>query len=745
MARQRSFTSYVADRFYNELFAVINDYAEIKADSLNLRLYQVNKIGGIELTDITVKFASVNDLPGSEIEFEVVIDAEFNVREADYHYDTDEFTSQWFMLKCKGDLSCGLDDFQITDISIYNGKNRQPKPMSDALVPIISKDNLESIATDFLKRNYPKALLQPMAIDPSELAKSMGLTVKLKRITEDCSIFGQIFFEDSTAEIYDEKLCQSVEEEVSAKTILVDPETYFLYNLGKVNNTIVHECVHWDLHRKAFELERLYNNEASRIKCQVAGGVEGNSWTATEWMEWQANALAPRIQMPMGMFKTQASKYIKEYRDMLGKDDIIDVIEPVIDELAAFFCVSRLAAKIRMVDAGYEEAIGAFIYVDGRYVTPHKFRKNAIREDQTYTISAEEATIQSVINREFGELVRTGVYQYVDAHFVLNHPRYLEQRADGLVYLTDYARNHIDECCIPFDMTVKSTDKKDYYSVCYLNKDKDSTVSFDIKYSDGYQNSTDAAKKAKLVEEIVMEEMAIFQDLPNDYERSMKKVWDWKHEKEGLTYKELAERIHMDDQTISRLINNKRDPSINSLVLICLGMHLPPEISMHHRGKSINGGAPKYSVSLIIPKSDTKTIEKIQAAIQAAYDEGQDKLKGNGKSVPALSVLKTPLRDGDAERPDDEAYADSYFINANSGTAPGIVDADRQPILDRSEVYSGVYGRASINFYAFNSNGNKGIACGLNTLQKIKDGEPLGGKSRAEDDFDTEEDDDFLS
>lgn len=161
--------------------------------------------------------------------------------------------------------------------------------------------------------------------------------------------------------------------------------------------------------------------------------------------------------------------------------------------------------------------------------------------------------------------------------------------------------------------------------------------------------------------------------------------------------------------------------------------------------KSINGGAPQFSVSLIIPKSDTKTIEKIQAAIQAAYEEGQGKLKGNGKSVPALSVLKTPLRDGDAERPDDEAYADAYFINANSATAPGIVDADRNPILDRSEVYSGVYGRASINFYAFNSNGNKGIACGLNNLQKIKDGEPLGGKSRAEDDFATEEDEDVLS
>lgn len=161
--------------------------------------------------------------------------------------------------------------------------------------------------------------------------------------------------------------------------------------------------------------------------------------------------------------------------------------------------------------------------------------------------------------------------------------------------------------------------------------------------------------------------------------------------------------------------------------------------------KSINGGAPKYSVSLIIPKSDTKTLEKIRAAIQAAYEEGQSKLKGNGRSVPALSALKTPLRDGDAERPDDEAYANSYFINANSGTAPGIVDADRNPILERSEVYSGVYGRASINFYAFNSNGNKGIACGLNNLQKIRDGEPLGGKSRAEDDFAEEDEDDFLS
>lgn len=159
--------------------------------------------------------------------------------------------------------------------------------------------------------------------------------------------------------------------------------------------------------------------------------------------------------------------------------------------------------------------------------------------------------------------------------------------------------------------------------------------------------------------------------------------------------------------------------------------------------KSINGGTPKYSVSLIIPKSDARTLAKIKTAIEAAYKEGEAKLKGSGKTVPALSAIKSPLRDGDTERPDDPAYAHAYFINANAASAPGIVDADVNPILTRSEVYSGVYGRASITFYAFNSSGNKGIACGLNNLQKIRDGEPLGGKASAEEDFAA--DDDFLN
>ena len=165
---------------------------------------------------------------------------------------------------------------------------------------------------------------------------------------------------------------------------------------------------------------------------------------------------------------------------------------------------------------------------------------------------------------------------------------------------------------------------------------------------------------------------------------------------------------------------------------------------------SINGSNPKYSVSLIIPKSDTKTIDAINAAVETAIKEGAAKFGGKVPNKAALKLplrdgdLKLPLRDGDLER-DDEAYKNAFFVNANSTTAPQIVDRSVQPILDRSEVYSGCYARVSLNFYAFNSNGNRGIACGLGNIQKVRDGEPLGGRTNAADDFATDLDDDFLS
>lgn len=160
--------------------------------------------------------------------------------------------------------------------------------------------------------------------------------------------------------------------------------------------------------------------------------------------------------------------------------------------------------------------------------------------------------------------------------------------------------------------------------------------------------------------------------------------------------------------------------------------------------QSINGSEPKYSCSLIIPKTDTETLGKLNAAIEEAKQAGIVS-KWGGKLPPNL---KLPLRDGDVDRPDDAAYAGCYFINATSTEKPGVVDRKRIPITDPLAVYSGCYVRASVTVFPFNTNGNRGVSCGLSNVQFWCDGEPLNGRVRAEDEFsalDDVDDDDFLS
>jgi hypothetical protein len=149
---------------------------------------------------------------------------------------------------------------------------------------------------------------------------------------------------------------------------------------------------------------------------------------------------------------------------------------------------------------------------------------------------------------------------------------------------------------------------------------------------------------------------------------------------------------------------------------------------------AINGeGLPKFSASLLIPKKDKKTTKAIEAAIEAAKLQGESKKWGGPVKA---SKLKMPLRDGDEDKDEDENYTGCFFVNAISKSRPAVVDEDLNHITDQSEVYSGCFVRAEINFYPFDFNGKKGIACGLNCIQKLDDGDALGGgKSNPEEAF----------
>lgn len=152
---------------------------------------------------------------------------------------------------------------------------------------------------------------------------------------------------------------------------------------------------------------------------------------------------------------------------------------------------------------------------------------------------------------------------------------------------------------------------------------------------------------------------------------------------------------------------------------------------------SQNGGDPKYSITLLIPKSDNDTYQRIIAEINKTLQENvADTFKGVMPANPRM-----PIYDGDGLRESGEAFGPEckgcWVISAKSNTAPEIVDANCQPILSKNEFYSGCYGRASIRFYAYNQNGNKGIGCGLGNVQKLEDGQPLDGRTSAAEDFGT--------
>ncbi|WP_294146861.1 helix-turn-helix transcriptional regulator [uncultured Clostridium sp.] len=357
----------------------------------------------------------------------------------------------------------------------------------------------------------------------------------------------------------------------------MDKAVAFMYVLGATNNTIIHECVYWDKHQKAFALARLYNKDLTNIGYRVEGGVVGDKaeWNVVDWMEWQANALTPKIQMPLAMVKKRVESLISTYRKSLSAYDMIDIIEPIIDQLVLDFGVSRTAAKIRMLDAGYEEALGAFTYIDGRYVKTHKATKGFLKSNQTFSISTYDLAIMKFSNPQFRDVLEKGRYLYVDSHLVVDSNLYVEQDEDGNAALTHYARNHMDECCLVFDLSVKSKISQQYHSECFLNRDKASAVDFNVTFHDGYENSS-KDKQIKLVAETVAEENRFFSELPIDYTVCLDKAMTWRN----VTAAEIGRRTGLNEATVQRVVKGETT-SLNSLILICLGMHLPYKISTH--------------------------------------------------------------------------------------------------------------------------------------------------------------------
>lgn len=580
MEKSHSFTEYVKNRFDNEFWKISEKYIEDNISKININENKIHKLGEYEISDVRIEHIWVEDMPNMDIKFKVALSIYVEIQDGDYHYDNYDDKIIWILAECQGNLEKNLDDFEIKDYYEYSGKGILKNALDDSLVPYIQYEDLELVAEEILKKYYPESLKimpmgkQPIWVDPIEFTKRVGLKIKTQTIRKDGTVFGQLYFEDTSVSLYDKKTDSDVITKVEGKTIIVDPNTYLLRNIGSVNNTIIHECVHWEKHRKAFKLEQLFNDSLSCISCQVAGGIESSIVKkSTEFIEKQANQITPRIQMPKASFVAKAKEYIAKFMRELNVTHEIDVMEQVIEQLAIDYVVSRQSVKIRLVQLGFINAIGTFNYVDGHYVRPHGFRKDSIKVNQTFTISECDAALQRAINLELREKTQNGDYLFIENHYVYNSPLYVEKSSNGNNILSNYARAHMDECCLVFDLKVTCNISNEYHTICYLNRE-DSNITYEVKYHNGFENSPQK-RQIEMRKKQMAENMKIRKQMTEDPEQCMKLLLDWR----DMDYTSLGAEIEVAPKTISRTVKGETTPKVETAALICFGLNLPPTIS----------------------------------------------------------------------------------------------------------------------------------------------------------------------
>ena len=243
------------------------------------------------------------------------------VTERTNHYENTIEKNRWLRVSAIGKPDAGIKNFKIVKVDTYErGTYSTFKyPLSDKLVPFIWKDDLDKVAEAILNKYDRNALLTPTRVEPDYIVQQMGLQLKYASITEDTSIFGQIYFQDNP------------EKGISAGTVVIDEKLPQIRNLGVVRNTILHECVHWELHRYALELARAEKEEFSvlsttnDIKDEKASDMIG-------WMEWHAESIAPKILMPKEMFIQEARSRQQRLLELSQTQDILDILEKWIDE-----------------------------------------------------------------------------------------------------------------------------------------------------------------------------------------------------------------------------------------------------------------------------------------------------------------------------------------------------------------------------------------------------------------------------
>ena len=600
MKQYNDFKEYMEEKYYNELYDCVKRYVCRNKDSYEDE--KILRVRWADLEEISVSGVSFKEIKNDELEIRVTIDATVDVEGKARYGGYDHFD----IYRCccvfiNAILKNGLKDMRIMRVDEYSpNQYDRDRSLSQNLVPYMYEEDVEKHAEAFLKAHYSKALLQPMALPVEEVATGMGMSIYFAPMDE--TIFGKTYFGEELVTVYD-SLAKKSKYEIITKpgTMLVNPDVFFMYNIGTVRNTIIHECVHWDRHRRPFELQKLLQGECTHISCEiVAEEYNGMSQDASalKWMEWQASQLAPRILMPKQMTQKAIFHILKRKHETEPNKRNAVILEEAIEELAVYFDVSKLAAKLRTLEIGYEQAEGTQVFCDGKYLPPYSFKDGSILMGQTFLIDEQNFIVNVAVNSTLRNMYSKGIIVYANCMVCLNSPKYIKKNDLGKNILTDYALDHVDECCFVFERKISASDSfaDTYYRQCFLCREVDSSSYIEASYDENHKINQKAEDMQKEIDAIMKQINQVADKMSNEVPSGFSGALKYHMGRKSITVEELSLRTGISTVSISGYRNRvEQNIEPSTALALCKGLCLEENYAFDFMKKS------GYDVNLPMP------------------------------------------------------------------------------------------------------------------------------------------------
>jgi len=490
-----SITNYVKEHYFDEVSRAGTDYFLQNVIDLGVSVDELTESIAVEYSEI--KYVSAGNREDDLIDIDVILNVYAQVSWfPNFATVATQKKNRWLRISCTALVEDGLKSFQIHTVTPYKRGRISlfERPFSDDLVPFLWKKELDDTTEAILALYYPEVLQSPTPVNPYTLAQTLGLRLEFREITPDTSIFGRIYFEGDT------------ERGISEGTIVIDGNLEKIRPSGTVNNTIIHECLHWILHRYSVELEKGSADSVTQISTTEEADEK-------DWMEWQVHSLAPKLMMPKVMTQQFIKAKYAELKENKPVNSMIDIIEDLIKATANYFGVTIIAAQKRLAEFGIEEARGAFNYVDGRYVPAHSWQKGFLGVDQTFSIGLKDLSKLLLEHQSVKNRLTEGGLIYIDSHICLNEPKYVVLSEDNIPKMTYYARTHMDECCLVFEKINHNQSSSRVTFINVLNNSAELSITPSFKYPANDRN-LNIESRARLLSELSSELSQALRELP---------------------------------------------------------------------------------------------------------------------------------------------------------------------------------------------------------------------------------------